>query len=89
MLVNGLGYDTVSYRTFQELAKNPESGINIRDAIDYFDFNPTGHEGRDPWWSKIVDDVRTKTYISTQDRAIDTLPRTGSSRMGTDVSSPY
>ncbi|KAK3838735.1 MAG: hypothetical protein JOS17DRAFT_305361 [Linnemannia elongata] len=52
------GYDTVSYRTFQELAKNPESGINIRDAIDYFDFNPTGHEGRDPWWSKIVDDFK-------------------------------
>ncbi|OAQ31065.1 nucleotide-binding domain-containing protein [Linnemannia elongata AG-77] len=44
--------------TFQELAKNPESGINIRDAIDYFDFNPTGHEGRDPWWSKVVDDFK-------------------------------
>ncbi|KAF9932607.1 hypothetical protein FBU30_007753 [Linnemannia zychae] len=51
-------YDTVSYRTFQELAKDPKSGINIRDAIDYFDFNPTGHEDRDPWWSKVVDDFK-------------------------------
>ncbi|KAG0371016.1 hypothetical protein BC939DRAFT_499014 [Gamsiella multidivaricata] len=52
------GYDTLSYRTFQELAKNPESGVRIRDAIDYFDFNPTGHEGHDPWWSKIVEDFK-------------------------------
>ncbi|KAF8936276.1 hypothetical protein BGZ58_004377 [Dissophora ornata] len=55
----GKEYDTVSYRTFQELAKDPESGVRIRDAIDYFDFNPTGHEGRDPWWSEIVDDFKS------------------------------
>ncbi|KAG0326762.1 hypothetical protein BGZ99_009061 [Dissophora globulifera] len=53
------GYDTVSYATFQELAKDPESGIRIRDAIDYFGLNPTGHEGRDPWWSKIVEDFKS------------------------------
>ncbi|KAF9090393.1 hypothetical protein BGX29_011507 [Mortierella sp. GBA35] len=52
------GHDTVSYRTFQELAKDPESGVRIREAIDYFDFNPTGHNGQDPWWSKIVDDFK-------------------------------
>ncbi|KAG0006323.1 hypothetical protein BGZ79_003788 [Entomortierella chlamydospora] len=51
-------YDTISYRTLQELAKYPDSGVKILSAIDYFDFNPTGHEGRDPWWSKIVQDFK-------------------------------
>lgn len=72
-----VGYDTVSYRTLQELSKDPESGVKIRDAIDYFDFNPTGHEDRDPWWSKIVDDVRTNSHTfqnwSKQGRGIQTL----------------
>jgi len=52
-----LEFDTISYRTFKELAKDPHSGIRIRDAVDYFDFNPTGHNDRLPWWSAIVDDV--------------------------------
>ncbi|KAI1316089.1 hypothetical protein EDD11_010478 [Mortierella claussenii] len=51
-------HDTVSYRTFQELAKVPESGIKILDAVDYFDCNPTGHEDRYPWWSKVVDNFK-------------------------------
>ncbi|KAG0245992.1 hypothetical protein B0O80DRAFT_522924 [Mortierella sp. GBAus27b] len=51
-------YDTVSYNTLRELAKNPNSGVRIRAAIDYFDYNPTGHEGRNPWWSKIVEDFK-------------------------------
>ncbi|GJJ68623.1 D-amino-acid oxidase [Entomortierella parvispora] len=51
-------FDTLSYRTFKELAKDPHSGIRIRDAIDYFDYNPTGHSDRVPWWSAIVDDFK-------------------------------
>ncbi|KAF9360065.1 hypothetical protein BGX26_010611 [Mortierella sp. AD094] len=52
-------YDTISYRTLQELAQYPDSGVKILSAIDYFDFNPTGHENRDPWWSKIVQDFKS------------------------------
>ncbi|KAF9366638.1 hypothetical protein BGX34_011677 [Mortierella sp. NVP85] len=51
-------YDTLSYRTLRELAKDPYSGVKIRNAIDYYDFNPTGHEGRSPWWSGIVEDFQ-------------------------------
>lgn len=50
-------YDSVSYKTFQELAKEPESGVRIRQAVDYFDHNPTGYD-RPPWWSKVVQEVR-------------------------------
>ncbi|KAF9192815.1 hypothetical protein BGZ51_002877 [Haplosporangium sp. Z 767] len=59
-------YDAISYRTFQKLALNPESGINIRNAIDYFDLNPTGHEDRDPWWSKIVEDFKQVHSTNSQ-----------------------
>ncbi|KAG0042914.1 hypothetical protein BGZ83_012026 [Gryganskiella cystojenkinii] len=51
-------YDTLSYRTFKEIAKDSHSGVRIRDAVDYFDFNPTGHQGRLPWWSAIVDEFK-------------------------------
>ncbi|KAG0328949.1 hypothetical protein BG004_002431 [Podila humilis] len=47
-------YDRVSYRTFEELAKEPESGVNIRRAVDYFDHNPTGKNDGLPWWSSVV-----------------------------------
>ncbi|KAG0353548.1 hypothetical protein BG005_007169 [Podila minutissima] len=51
-------YDSVSYKTFQELAKEPESGVRIRQAVDYFDKNPTGHADRLPWWSKVVQEFK-------------------------------
>ncbi|KAF9407036.1 hypothetical protein BGZ94_002857, partial [Podila epigama] len=54
-------YDTVSYRTFEELSKEPKSGVKIRDAIDYYDYNPTGHAARLPWWSNIVKDFKQIT----------------------------
>ncbi|KAF9113426.1 hypothetical protein BGX27_001601 [Mortierella sp. AM989] len=52
------GYDTLSYKTLQELAQYPNSGVKILSAIDYFDFNPTGHENRNPWWSEIVQNFK-------------------------------
>ncbi|KAG0032446.1 hypothetical protein BGZ81_010892 [Podila clonocystis] len=51
-------YDRVSYRTFQELAKEPESGVNILQAVDYFDHNPTGRSEGLPWWSKVVQEFK-------------------------------
>ncbi|KAF9580849.1 hypothetical protein BGW38_002344 [Lunasporangiospora selenospora] len=51
-------YDSLTYKTFYELAENPNSGIKVRDAIDYYDFNPSGQEGRAPWWSKVVHDFK-------------------------------
>ncbi|KAF9280311.1 hypothetical protein BGZ68_007322 [Mortierella alpina] len=51
-------YDAVTFRIFQELAEDPASGVNMRDAIDYFDSNPTGYADRYPWWSKVVEDFK-------------------------------
>ncbi|KAG0201593.1 hypothetical protein BGX28_005647 [Mortierella sp. GBA30] len=51
-------YDAVTYKTLQELAENSESGVKMRDAVDYFESNPTSHEGRFPWWSNIVQDFK-------------------------------
>ena len=68
-------YDTLSYRTLQELARDPYSGVKIRNAIDYYDFNPTGHEGRSPWWSGIVEDVRSEVdFWSRRPSALSICP---------------
>ncbi|ORZ28706.1 FAD dependent oxidoreductase [Lobosporangium transversale] len=48
-------HDTISYKAFKELAKYSDSGIKMQDAIDYYDFNPSGHGRQYPWWSRVVD----------------------------------
>ncbi|KAF9433178.1 hypothetical protein BGZ76_009802 [Entomortierella beljakovae] len=47
---------TKMMRDLKEFSKYSDSGVAIIPAIDYYDYNPTGHEDRQPWWSKIVQD---------------------------------
>ncbi|KAF9158068.1 hypothetical protein DFQ26_008015 [Actinomortierella ambigua] len=51
-------YDALSYSALKELALNPNSGVHMRKAIDYFDYDHTGR-GSQPWWSTVVDNFHT------------------------------